>query len=158
MANEITAKNVRTLAPGGGVANFMGITGNSHRYFWLSTDLIKLMLDRGIRVFEENEDPEVKEVELTLENYNQDTGGATLDEDSDIVVIQDLEGQRQAMYDAEKEEWLAEVGKNIKERQDAISNPDDEEEEEESGDGSPAPIGMGLGMGRPETPTVSEGE
>ena len=204
MANEITAKNVRTLAPGGGVANFMGITGDSHKYFWLSTDLIKLMLDRHIRVFERlapteeqatNEDGELLwyyvdtetggtvtiasdtepvpgegdipagveinpvmvevengEVELTEENYTTDNGGETLEEDSDVVVIQDLEGQRQDQYDTEMEAWLEEIGKTIKDRQDAISGGDDEEEDPDSG------LGSGLGMGKPETPTLSEGE
>ena len=204
MANEITAKNVRTLAPGGGVANFMGITGDSHKYFWLSTDLIKLMLDRHIRVFERllpteeqatNDDGEKMwyyidpdtgatisiasedepvpgegdipdgveiepvmvtvengEVELDEDNYTTDNGGETLEEGSDIVVIQDLEGQRQDQYDAEMEAWLEEIGKTIKERQDAISGDGDEEEDPDSG------LGSGLGMGTPETPTLSEGE
>lgn len=189
MATEITAKNVRTLAPGGGVANFMGITGNSHKYFWLSTDLIALMLSREIKVYERlaptevqdtdeegtplwqwtseetggsgivasDEEPvageddipedaviepvmvmtEEGEVELTTENYDQDNGGEELDEDSDVVVIQDLEGERQAQHDAEKADYLTELGLIIKARQDAMAGGDEEEDVETGTEESP---------------------
>lgn len=181
--STITAKNVRTLAFGGGVANFMGITGNSHKYFWLSTNLIKLMLDRHIKVYERllpteeqatNDDGELLwyytdeegnvinvasgeepvpgegdipedvtvypvmveiengELELTEENYNTDVGGETLPEGSDIVVIQDLEGQRQAEHDAEKAAYLEALGLEIKKKQDEMQK-DEEEEEVENG-------------------------
>ena len=183
--STITAKNVRTLAFGGGVANFMGITGNSHKYFWLSTDLIKLMLDRHIKVYERllpteeqaknaggdllwyytdadgnvinvasGTEPvpgtgdvpadvtvnpvmvevENGEVELDEDNYESDNGGEELAADSDIVVIQDLEGQRQAEHDAEKAAYLEALGLEIKKKQDEMQKDDEEEEEVETGD------------------------
>lgn len=179
--STITAKNVRTLAFGGGVANFMGITGNSHKYFWLSTDLIKLMLDRHIKVYErilpteeqaKNADGDLLwyytdaddnvinvasgtepvpgtgdipadatvnpvmvevengEVELDEDNYESDNGGEELAADSDIVVIQDLEGQRQAEHDAEKAAYLEALGLEIKKKQDEMQK----EEEVENGE------------------------
>ena len=193
--STITAKNVRTLAFGGGVANFMGITGNSHKYFWLSTDLIKLMLDRHIKVYErllpteeqaKNADGdllwyytdadgnvinvasgtepvpgtgdvpadatvnpvmvtvETGEVELDEDNYESDNGGEELAADSDIVVIQDLEGQRQAEHDAEKAAYLEALGLEIKKKQDEMQKEDEEEEEVETGE--------------PETPELEDGE
>ena len=193
--STITAKNVRTLAFGGGVANFMGITGNSHKYFWLSTDLIKLMLDRHIKVYErllpteeqaKNADGdllwyytdadgnvinvasgtepvpgtgdvpagvtvnpvmvtvETGEVELDEDNYESDNGGEELAADSDIVVIQDLEGQRQAEHDAEKAAYLEALGLEIKKKQDEMQKDDEEEEEVETGE--------------PETPELEDGE
>lgn len=192
--STITAKNVRTLAFGGGVANFMGITGNSHKYFWLSTDLIKLMLDRHIKVYERllptekqatNDDGELLwyytdadgnvinvasgtepvpgtgdipadvtvypvmvevengEVELNEENYESDNGGEELAADSDIVVIQDLEGQRQAEHDAEKAAYLEALGLEIKKKQDEMQKEDEEEEEVETGE--------------PESPELEDG-
>ena len=192
--STITAKNVRTLAFGGGVANFMGITGNSHKYFWLSTDLIKLMLDRHIKVYErllpteeqaKNADGDLLwyytdadgnvinvasgtepvpgtgdvpadvtvnpvmvtvengEVELDEDNYESDNGGEELAADSDIVVIQDLEGQRQAEHDAEKAAYLEALGLEIKKKQDEMQKDDEEEEEVETGE--------------PETPELEDG-
>lgn len=193
--STITAKNVRTLAFGGGVANFMGITGNSHKYFWLSTDLIKLMLDRHIKVYErllpteeqaKNADGDLLwyytdaddnvinvasgtepvpgtgdipadvtvnpvmvevengEVELDEDNYESDNGGEELAADSDIVVIQDLEGQRQAEHDAEKAAYLEALGLEIKKKQDEMQKDDEEEEEVETGE--------------PESPELEDGE
>jgi hypothetical protein len=190
--STITAKNVRTLAFGGGVANFMGITGNSHKYFWLSTDLIKLMLDRHIKVYErllpteeqaKNADGdllwyytdadgnvinvasgtepvpgtgdvpadvtvnpvmvtvETGEVELDEDNYESDNGGEELAADSDIVVIQDLEGQRQAEHDAEKAAYLEALGLEIKKKQDEMQKEEEEEVE----------------TGEPETPELEDG-
>ena len=191
--STITAKNVRTLAFGGGVANFMGITGNSHKYFWLSTDLIKLMLDRHIKVYERllpteeqatNDDGELLwyytdaddnvinvasgtepvpgtgdvpvdatvnpvmvtvengEVELDEDNYESDNGGEELAADSDIVVIQDLEGQRQAEHDAEKAAYLEALGLEIKKKQDEMQKEEEEEVE----------------TGEPESPELEDGE
>jgi hypothetical protein len=191
--STITAKNVRTFAFGGGVANFMGITGNSHKYFWLSTDLIKLMLDRHIKVYErllpteeqaKNADGdllwyytdadgnvinvasgtepvpgtgdvpadatvnpvmvtvETGEVELDEDNYESDNGGEELAADSDIVVIQDLEGQRQAEHDAEKAAYLEALGLEIKKKQDEMQKEEEEEVE----------------TGEPESPELEDGE
>lgn len=190
--STITAKNVRTLAFGGGVANFMGITGNSHKYFWLSTDLIKLMLDRHIKVYErllpteeqaKNADGDLLwyytdaddnvinvasgtepvpgtgdipadvtvnpvmvevengEVELNEDNYESDNGGEELAADSDIVVIQDLEGQRQAEHDAEKAAYLEALGLEIKKKQDEMQKEEEEEVE----------------TGEPESPELEDG-
>lgn len=190
--STITAKNVRTLAFGGGVANFMGITGNSHKYFWLSTDLIKLMLDRHIKVYErllpteeqaKNADGDLLwyytdtdgnvinvasgtepvpgtgdipadvtvypvmvevengEVELDEDNYESDNGGEELAADSDIVVIQDLEGQRQAEHDAEKAAYLEALGLEIKKKQDEMQKEEEEEVE----------------PGEPESPELEDG-
>lgn len=115
---SVTAKFVRTLAPAGSTVNFTAITGNSHRYFWISTELIKSMLEKDIRVFErlkENTEEGVKDTELTLENYaEENTNCVKFDEDSNDIVIKDYELKRSEELQETHEEFLENIGLEIK--------------------------------------------
>lgn len=102
----INAKYVRLKAPAGTVVNFQGITGKNHKQLWISTDLIKVLLDKKVKVYEfipkkvdvDEATGEVtvteedKEIILDEDNYTTDNGGKELT-DSDVVVI-DLEKER----------------------------------------------------------------
>lgn len=137
---EITAKFVRTLAPGGATLNFTGITGNSHKAVAMPLTLIKKALDRGVKVYEliENKDDDgnvtgYDEVELTAENYDADNGGKAVTASNNIVP--DVEKEREDIHAAEKAERLAEKGLEIKARQEELAAKNAPETEEEgSGD------------------------
>lgn len=112
------AKYVRTLAPAGGVINFISITGNSHRYFWIASSAIKLMLDRGIKVFEKLKKADKDgntEIELTLENYNTNNSGEEFDETAGYIVVKNLEEERANELKKLQEEFLEEMGLKIAE-------------------------------------------
>ena len=135
----VDAKLVRTYAKAGQVANFVAITGNNHRYQWMSISIIKQMLERGVRVYEKLEDGiELEdgstEIELTLgdedagiaANYDADTGGVPFDaEDKSIVVVQNLEEQRIEELNTIKEQHLADIGMKIKEHMDEVYQEED---------------------------------
>ena len=101
----IRAKYVRLESPAGTVANFQGITGKNHKLVWISMDLIKVLLDKGVKVYEfipgeSTEDPEThvitttenSEILLTLENYEDSNGGKEFTEND--VIVTDLEKER----------------------------------------------------------------
>ena len=161
------AKLVRTYAKAGQVANFVAITGNSHRYQWMSISIIKQMLERGIRVYEKLEEGfELEdgstEIELTLgnenagveANYNVDNGGEPFDaNDKSIVVVQNLEEQRIEELNLIKEEQLAELGMKIKEdmekvyEDDTVENDDNTESVNDNTGGTGASTGTVTGGG-----------
>ena len=124
---EITAKFVRTLAPGGATLNFTGNTGDSHRAVAMPLSLIEKALKRNIKVYEliEIKDEETEEVtgykykELTLENYTEDNGGKAVTESNNVVP--DIEKEREETHAAEFAERLAEKGLEIKAKQEAIA-------------------------------------
>ena len=120
---EIKAKKVRLLAPGGGVLNFVGVTGNSHFAYPVSTTLIKTALERKIRVFETLATPAEDgstEVELTLENYASDNGGAVVAETD--CVVPDIEKAVSDLHATEAVEWIKKKGREIKARNDAAAD------------------------------------
>lgn len=120
---EIKAKKVRLLAPGGGVLNFVGVTGNSHFAYPVSTTLIKTALERKIRVFETLATPAEDgstEVELTLENYASDNGGAVVAETD--CVVPDIEKEVSDLHADEAVEWIKKKGREIKARNDAAAD------------------------------------
>ena len=122
---EIKAKKVRLLAPGGGVLNFVGVTGNSHFAYPVSTTLIKTALERKIRVFETLATPAEDgstEVELTLENYASDNGGATVAETD--CEVPDIEKEVSDLHADEAVEWIKKKGREIKARNDAAAAAD----------------------------------
>ena len=132
---KITAKFVRTLAPGGATLNFTGITGNSHKAVAMPLTLIKKALDRGVKVYElieiKDEDNEVigyEDLELTEENYASDNGGKEVTASNNIVP--DVEKEREDIHAAEMAERLAEKGLEIKERQEALAAQNNQESEE----------------------------
>lgn len=135
--SEIKAKVVRTLAPAGVSINFVGICGNSHHYYPTDITLIKLMLDRNILVYEKLAEPAEDgstEVLLTLENYDQDNDGEEVAEDA--VIIPNIEKQIQDAHAAEREDFLAEKGLEIKDKQEKtykeyLNIPDEEPIDEE---------------------------
>lgn len=130
---DIKAKIVRTLAPAGVAANFMGITGNSHHYYPVEITLIEKMIKRGVLVYEllaeESENGET-EVLLTLENFDQDNSGKQLEEN--IAIVPDLELAIANTHAEEKEAFLEEKGKEIKDKQTETYNDFFDIEEEES--------------------------
>lgn len=115
---SVTAKFVRTLAPAGSTANFTAITGNSHRYFWLSTELIKSMLKKDVRAFErlkEATEDGVKDIELTLENCMEANSNCVeFNKNSNDVVVKDYELKRAEELKEINEEFLENMGMEIK--------------------------------------------
>lgn len=115
----VNAKYVRVVADAGMTANFMSIAGNSHRYHWLSSELIKAMLDKGINVYEKLAEPAEDgsiEVELTEENYTSDNSGIVFNEASGAVVVQDLEKERADYLQEVHEEFMEKLGLEIKDQ------------------------------------------
>ena len=122
----ITAKYVRTLAPGGAALNFVGITGNSHRYFPVSTTLIEKALRRGVKVYElvetldaENNVTATSEIELTLENFESDNGGKAVAEG--VNIVPDIEKETADKHAEEFAAILTEKGLAIQQRQTTLS-------------------------------------
>lgn len=116
--SEIKAKFVRTVAPAGVSINFTGICGNSHHYYAVDISLIKLMLERGVLVYEKLEEPAEDgstEVLLTLDNYNTDLDGQEIS--SSEVIVPNIEKQIQDTHTAERTEFLREKGLEIKDKQ-----------------------------------------
>lgn len=116
---DIDAKYVRTLAPAGSTANFTSIAGNSHRYFWLSIDLIEALLEQGIKVFEKLKVQDANgnsEIELTLQNFNSNNNGIEYDDNE--VVVKDHEAIRAKELKESKEEDLKNIGLEIKKAMD----------------------------------------
>ena len=143
---DIKAKKVRLLAPGGGVLNFVGVTGNSHFAYPVSTTLIKTALERNIKVFEELATPAADgstEVELTLENYAADNGGAVVS-DTDCVVP-DIEKEVADTHAAEDTAWIQQKGLEILARNEAAKGTVDPEEDETPGGTGTSTIPGGTG-------------
>lgn len=149
---EIKAKMIRTVCPAGVSINYVGMCGDSHFAFPVSITLIKTMIERGMSVYEqippdEEKGTEGTELLLTLENYDQDNGGEVVAEDANIVP--DIELEVNTQHAKEREEFLANKGLEIKEKQTQISNEFfgiDPEAEEEVTETTPEPS--------PTTPTT----
>lgn len=137
---DIQAKMVRTLSPAGVSIGYQAYCGDSHWPQACPITLIKKMIDRGVLVYEQipaTEDTDATELLLTLENYDQDNGGAEVPEDANI--IPDLELEVETRHAAERQEWLTNKGLEIKERQDNLSKEflDITDEEETVDDTTP---------------------
>lgn len=118
----VDAKYVRVLSPAGKTVNFTAITGNSHRYYWLTSDLIKTMLDKKIRVFEKLKAVDASgktEIELTKKNFDSNNNGKEYDATSGEIVIKDLEKERALELKKYQEEFLEELGFAIAEQLEA---------------------------------------
>lgn len=119
----ITAKMIRTLAPAGSSINFMSLCGNSIFDYPCSITMIKTMLERGVKVYEQLAEPAEDgstEIELTLENYAEDNGGIEIEDNADI--IPDIELEVATAHAEEYEENMKNKGLNIKEQQTYTSN------------------------------------
>lgn len=132
VADSIQFKWVRILAPAGCCLNFMGITGNTHKYFALPVSMIKTAIERGAKVYElkidEEKDEEENvisstesEVALSLENYASDNGGKEVTAEDAKNAAPDIEKEVAETHAAEAEEKLVAIGLEIKAKQEAIS-------------------------------------
>lgn len=120
---SVNAKMIRTLAPAGTSINFMSICGNSIFDYPCPVSMIKTMIERGIRVYEQLDTPAEDgstEVLLTLENYDKDNGGVEVPEDA--IIIPDIELEVANTHAEEYAELLVQKGKAIKEKQTYESN------------------------------------
>lgn len=159
---EITAKFVRTLAPGGATLNFTGITGNSHKAVAMPLTLIKKALDRGVKVYElievKDEDENVigyEDLELTAENYASDNGGKKVTASNNVVP--DVEKEREDTHAAEFAERLAEKGLEIKAKQEALAAQNTTTTEEEGSVEEPVEEDETFDISKVDSTAIPEG-